>query len=88
MKNAAEEAKARTSMSSTFGSVMNPDARDFKLSLDQLMKQRKRGFIHDEEDSDGMDVVSFSLSLSKFHVIEIGNYGRDDFQTVHDQGVW
>lgn len=40
MKNAAEEAKARTSMSSTFGSVMNPDARDFKLSLDQLMKQR------------------------------------------------
>jgi len=41
MKNPAEEMKARSSMSSTFGSVMNPDMRDFKLSLDQVLQQRK-----------------------------------------------
>ena len=41
MKSAAEEKKARSSMQSTFGSVMNPDAdRDFKESLNQMMKQR------------------------------------------------
>ena len=34
MKNAAEEKKARSSMSSTFGSVMNPDLKDFRLTLD------------------------------------------------------
>ena len=34
MKNPAEEVKARSSMQSTFGSMMNPDVRDFKLSLD------------------------------------------------------
>ena len=38
MKNPAEEKKARSSMSSTFGSVMNPDMRDFKVSLDQVLK--------------------------------------------------
>lgn len=42
MKNAAEEKKARSSMSSTFDSVMNPNTKDFKLTLDQVMKQRKR----------------------------------------------
>lgn len=50
MKSAAEEKKARTSMSSTFGSVMNPDAdRDFKQSLNQLMKQ-KANFVDDEQE--------------------------------------
>jgi len=34
MKNVPEERKARSSMSSTFGSVMNPDLKDFKLTLD------------------------------------------------------
>lgn len=50
MKSAAEEKKARTSMSSTFGSVMNPDAdRGFKQSLNQLMKQ-KANFVDDERE--------------------------------------
>ena len=50
MKSAAEEKKARTSMSSTFGSVMNPDAdRDFKQSLNQLMKQ-KANFVDDDQE--------------------------------------
>ena len=54
MKNPAEEAKARTSMSSTFGSVMNPDGREFKLSLDQVIKQRKQqGYLPDDSDDDG-----------------------------------
>ena len=56
MKSAAEEKKARTSMSSTFGSVMNPDAdRDFKQSLNQLMKQ-KANFVDEEQE-----VVSTTL---------------------------
>ena len=42
MKNPAEEKKARSSMSSTFGSVMNPDTRDLKDSLEQVLKQRNR----------------------------------------------
>ena len=50
MKSAAEEKKARTSMSSTFGSVMNPDTdRGFKQSLNQLMKQ-KANFVDDERE--------------------------------------
>ena len=40
-------------MSSTFGSVMNPDMRDFKLSLDQVIKQRKHGAGDFGDDSDG-----------------------------------
>ena len=55
MKNLAEEKKARTSMSSTFGSVMNPDADNLKLSLEQILKQRSRGA---NADSDDEHVVS------------------------------
>ena len=61
MKSAAEERKARTSMSSTFGSVMNPDAdKDFKQSLESIMRKREsnargRGL----DDEDGQEIVSF-----------------------------
>ena len=62
MKNPAEEKKARSSMSSTFGSVMNPDMRDFKVSLDQVLKQKKqRGYGNvygDDYESDHEEVVS------------------------------
>ena len=34
MKSTVEEKKARSSMSSTFGSVMKPEQYDLKLSLD------------------------------------------------------
>ena len=71
MKSAAEEKKARSSMSSTFGSVMNPDMRDFKLSLDQALKQRKGGAGNFGDDSDGEEVVSIlpppCRILSNFH---------------------
>ena len=56
MKNAAEDKKARSSMSSTFGSVMNPDLKDFKLTLDQVMKQRKKVNTFDEHEE--LEVVS------------------------------
>ena len=56
MKNAAEDKKARSSMSSTFGSVMNPDLKDFKLTLDQVMKQRKKVTTFDEHEE--LEVVS------------------------------
>ncbi len=67
MKNPAEEAKARTSMSSTFGSVMNPDGgRDFKLSLDQVIKQRKQqGYLPDDSDDDGYEIVSLQNIILK-----------------------
>ena len=59
MKNPAEEMKARSSMSSTFGSMMNPDMKDFKLSMDQVLKQRKRNtYAGSDDDSDGAEVVS------------------------------
>ena len=59
MKTAAEEKKARSSMTSTFSSVMNPDAdRDFKHSLDQLMKH-KGHYGRDYE----REVVSKSLGV-------------------------
>jgi len=38
MKNPNDEKKARTSMSSTFGSVMKPESRDFTLTLEQMLK--------------------------------------------------
>ena len=56
MKNAAEDKKARSSMSSTFGSVMNPDLKDFKLTLDQVIKQRKKVTTFDEHEE--LEVVS------------------------------
>ena len=38
MKNPAEEMKARSSMSSTFGSAINTDMQqDLKMSLEQIM---------------------------------------------------
>ena len=71
MKSAAEEAKARSSMTSTFGSVMNPDMRDFKLSLDQVMKQKKKAnmsdtmstFFNDQDDDNSYEDVSFRWQL-------------------------
>ena len=61
MKSAAEEKKARTSMSSTFGSLMNPDAdKDIKQSLESIMKRRELshlGLGHD--DGDRQEIVSF-----------------------------
>ena len=56
MKNAAEDKNARSSMSSTFGSVMNPDLKDFKLTLDQVIKQRKKVTTFDEHEE--LEVVS------------------------------
>ena len=74
MKSAAEEKKARTSMSSTFGSVMNPDAdRDFKQSLNKLMKQ-KANFVDDDQE-----VVSQVL-LSKLK--------RNLFERATDDIYW
>lgn len=59
MKNAAEEKKARSSMSSTFDSVMNPNTKDFKLTLDQVMKQRKRtNYDLQDQEEDFLEVVS------------------------------
>ena len=57
MKNPAEEMKARSSMSSTFGSAINTDMQqDLKMSLEQIMNQRKG--TGDGSDSDEREVVS------------------------------
>ena len=40
MKSAAEEKKARSSMTTTFGSAMKDDTKDFKRTLEQVLKQR------------------------------------------------
>ena len=51
MKNATEEKKARTSMSSTFGSLMNPDAdRNTKQSIEQILKQRHKAAFDDDHE--------------------------------------
>ena len=68
MKNPAEEKKARSSMSSTFGSVMNPDMRDLKGSLEQILKQRK----YNQDDSDNeREVVSnpYFISVSNLKLL-------------------
>lgn len=68
MKNPAEEKKARSSMSSTFGSVMNPDMRDLKGSLEQILKQRK----YNQDDSDNeCEVVSnpYFISVSNLKLL-------------------
>ena len=57
MKNPAEEMKARSSMSSTFGSAINTDMQqDLKMSLEQIM-QKKKG-TGEGSDSDDNEIVS------------------------------
>ena len=57
MKNPAEEMKARSSMSSTFGSAINTDMReDLKMSLEQIMQKKKPGEGSDSDDD--AEVVS------------------------------
>ena len=76
MKNPAEEMKARSSMSSTFGSAINTDMReDLKMSLEQIMQQKKPG---EGSDSDDNEVVSDLIC-------ELGAYRRleaDDHRAI------
>ena len=52
--------KARSSMSSTFGSAINTDMQqDLKMSLEQIMNQRKG--TGDGSDNDEHEVVSFLI---------------------------
>lgn len=86
MKNPAEEKKARSSMSSTFGSVMNPDMRDFKVSLDQVLKQKKRGgnVYGDNYESDHEEVVSIGKVFKIICCHVIGDKRRNGLQAGHD----
>ena len=65
MRNAAEEKKARSSMTSTFGSVMNPDAdRGIKQSLESIIKRRERDptrGLYTYDEADLQEIVSFFL---------------------------